>query len=577
MVAALFGSSDPQTKSVPLLFERPITIYSTYRVEEVVPILRSVEAATDSGCWAVLLLSYEAAPAFDSALKTHECSPLPLAWAAVFDQPPQERTYSAGGSYQVGAWQPQIQRAQFCEAIGKIHELIARGDTYQVNYTFPLVSEFKGDSKAWYRDLCLAQGAEYCAYFDLERYKVLSISPELFFERKGLAMRTRPMKGTIRRGRWSEEDVEMARLLSDSAKDRAENVMIVDLLRNDLGKVAEPGSVTVSQLFDIERYETLWQMTSTVEATLRSGIGTTQLMAALFPCGSITGAPKIRTMEIIRELETFSRGAYTGTMGFLRPGGDGVFNVAIRTVVIDTETNVATFGVGGGITYDSTAEKEYDECLLKSSFLNSNDGEFRLLESLLLESGDFFLLARHLDRLRSTAEYFGFEYPESLPNKLTGIARRHSSGRWKVRLLLSRAGKIETEAIELTNSKREPLRVCFARHAVDSTNRFLFHKTTNRTIYDLALAERPDCDDVILWNERGEIADSTIANLVISIEGKLFTPLRTSGVLAGTFREELLAEGTIRERTIRKEELKSGTSLFLINSVQKWMPAVLVD
>ncbi len=316
------------------------------------------------------------------------------------------------GSFDLSAWKSQVSRSEYSDAVSRIRDLIARGDTYQVNYTFPLLSHFNGDPSAWYDTLCTAQGAEYCAYLDLGRYKVLCISPELFFERSGDSIKTKPMKGTINRGRWAQEDEERARQLAESAKDRAENVMIVDLLRNDLGKISVPGSVTVSKLFEVERYETLWQMTSTVESTLRSDVGLADVMAALFPCGSITGAPKIRTMEIIRELEPFPRGIYTGTIGFIRPGGDCVFNVAIRTVVLDSDTGAATFGVGGGITIDSTAEREYDECLLKSSFLTAPIPRFRLLESILLEGGEFFLLSRHLDRLRASAKYFNFHFPE---------------------------------------------------------------------------------------------------------------------------------------------------------------------
>lgn len=581
MIEAVFGSPDPQSKRLPLRFDRPIGTYSANRLEEVIPLLKSVEAATRSGYWAALMLGYEAAPAFDRALKTHNSASFPLAWAAVFEKRPREQSEFEAGSYDVGPWQPQVSRAEFHAAIDRIRELIARGDTYQVNYTFPLVATFKGDPKTWYRDLCLSQGAEYCGYLDLGRYKLLSISPELFFERTGDAVKTKPMKGTIRRGRWADEDQCMARELAESAKDRAENVMIVDLLRNDLGRVSLPGTVRVSKLFEIERYETLWQMTSTVESTLTSQVGLAELLTALFPCGSITGAPKIRTMEIIRELEPFARGAYTGTIGFLRPGREYVFNVAIRTVVVDSETDLATFGVGGGITYDSTAEREYDECLLKSSFLDSRVEEFQLLESILLESGEFFLLSQHIERLKSTAEYFGFCWTPSVAKKvaleLESIASQRPTGRWKVRLLLSRAGTIETEVLELNSETRAPLRVALAREPVDSTNRFLFHKTTNRGVYNKALSERPDCDDVILWNECEEITESSVANVVLPVGGGFFTPPQNSGLLAGTFRGQLLAEGKIRERAIHVSELKQATSFFLINSVHKWMKALLED
>ena len=333
--------------------------------------------------------------------------------------------------------------------------------------------------------------------------------------------------------------------------------MIVDLLRNDLGKVAVPGSVRVSSLFDLERFETVWQMTSTVEATLKDGTSLIDLMTALFPCGSVTGAPKIRTMQIIRELERFPRGAYTGAIGFLKPGGDCVFNVAIRTVVIDSETGVATFGVGGGVTIDSTAEREYEECLVKSRFLQVAPVEFQLFESLLLEDGEYFLLERHLERLRDSAEYFGFKFCED--EIISALERIAENG--KVRLTLWKDGRIETEVSAIEPLERR--RVALATEAVDSSDRILFHKTT----------KRPYGGDVIFWNERGEITESTIANVVVRIDGELYTPPVESGLLAGTFRNQLLAEGKIRERVITIEELKNAQEFFLINSVRKWMKA----
>jgi para-aminobenzoate synthetase / 4-amino-4-deoxychorismate lyase len=343
-------------------------IRTASRVEDVPSVLEFAENEAGAGSNVAVMLSYEAAPAFDAALVTHLPSEFPLAWAATFTDTPN---ISADLSFS-NTWAPLVSRHEYDRSVARIKELIAAGDTYQVNYSFPLTSTFNGDASAWFQQLCVAQGAQYSAYLDLGRYKVLCLSPELFFARRGDHIVTRPMKGTVRRGSSPAEDQELAHWLRESAKDRAENVMIVDLLRNDLGKVSVPGSVHVSSLFDLERFETVWQMTSTVEATLKHGTTLVDLMTALFPCGSITGAPKIRTMQIIRELEHFPRGAYTGTIGLLRPGGDCVFNVAIRTVVVDTESSTATCGVGGGITIDSTADREYEECLVKTQFLIRN-------------------------------------------------------------------------------------------------------------------------------------------------------------------------------------------------------------
>ena len=349
-------------------FADPIESITASKFCEVTHVLEFAEARARAGAYVMVMLSYEAAPSFDSILAAHEPNGFPLAWVGVYSElsecaPTPANVFS-------NPWLPAITKREYNESVTRIRDLIAAGDTYQVNYSFPLTSSFSGDSYACFRTLQQAQrGARYSAYVDLGRYKILSLSPELFFERRGDRVVTRPMKGTVQRGRTVAEDEELARWLQNSIKNRAENVMIVDLLRNDLGKVSVPGGVHVASLFDLEQFETVWQMTSTVEASLRNGTGLAELMGALFPCGSVTGAPKIRTMQIIRELERFPRRAYTGTIGLLRPGGDCTFNVAIRTVVVDTETGVATCSVGGGITIDSTAEEEYEECLVKSRFL----------------------------------------------------------------------------------------------------------------------------------------------------------------------------------------------------------------
>ncbi len=351
-----------------LAFDGPTRTLIATHIDEIRSVLELAESEARAGSYVVVMLSYEAAPAFDSALITRELNGFPLAWAAVYSHASDLAT-KRSSSVASNSWTPGVTRDEYERCVARVHELIAAGDTYQVNYSFPLTSSFDGDAYDWYRQLCMAQRAQYSAYLDLGRYKVLSLSPELFFDRRGNQVKTKPMKGTVRRGRDVVEDEELAQWLQNSSKNRAENVMIVDLLRNDLGRVSVPGGVRVSSLFDLERFETVWQMTSTVEATLREKTSLAELMGALFPCGSVTGAPKIRTMEIIRELERFPRGAYTGTIGLLRPGGDCTFNVAIRTVVLDKETGLATCSVGGGITIDSTAAEEYEECLVKSRFL----------------------------------------------------------------------------------------------------------------------------------------------------------------------------------------------------------------
>lgn len=571
MPTVVFGSLESGAENWRLALEAPANAITARSVDEVLPLLEFAESEALAGSHVALMLSYEAAPAFDPVLTVHRPNEFPLAWAAVF---PTTTDLKAAEGLEVtsSSWAPGVSRADYEKAVTRIRDLIAAGDTYQVNYSFPLTSTFTGAAYEWYRNLCLAQGAQYSAYIDLGRHKVLCLSPELFFERRGNHVVTKPMKGTIRRGRWLEEDREMAQWLEGSTKDRAENVMIVDLLRNDLGKVSVPGSVRVSSLCDLERFETVWQMTSTVESTLKVNTNLVELMTALFPCGSVTGAPKIRTMQIIHELESFPRGAYTGAIGLLRPGGDCIFNVAIRTVVIDTETSRATFGVGGGVTIDSTAEREYEECLVKSSFLHASPALFQLFESILLEDGQYYLLERHIERLRGSAAFFGFTFrEEEIRSALDQIAAENVSASFRVRLTLWKDGLIETEAAAIKHCQGRL--VALAKQAVDSSDRFLFHKTTRRDFYIAQLEARPDCDDIIFWNEREEITESTIANVVLPIDGQLFTPPVSAGLLAGTFRNQLLAEGKIREREITIEELQNAQDFFLINSVRRWIRA----
>lgn len=561
MAKVVFGAGEGAPGGWRLALDSPRETRVARRVEEVMPLLEFAEERARAGAYVAVMIAYEAAAAFDSALTTHEPGEFPLAWAGVFANA-DEREEHAGGSFLAERWKPGITKTDYDAALGRIRELIAAGDTYQVNYSFPLTSTFSGDAFSWYRELCAAQGAPYSVYLDLERYRVLCLSPELFFTRRGDRVVTRPMKGTKTRGRWLQEDLEHAAWLRSSRKDRAENVMIVDLLRNDLGKVSVPGSVSVSSLFDVERYETVWQMTSTVESMLRPGTSLVQLMSALFPCGSVTGAPKIRTMQIIRELERYPRGVYTGVIGFLRPGGDCIFNVAIRTVVIDAQTNRATFGVGGGVTIDSTAAGEYDECLVKSRFLQTKPVEFELFESMLVEDGRIFLLERHIKRLRNSAAYFGFNFnEEALYETLNSIPDQKA----KLKLILTKDGRLTIKTSRIIESP-EPKQVSLAPTPVNSTDRFLFHKTTNR--------EYPG--DVIFWNERNEVTESGIANIVVNIDGQLFTPPVRCGLLPGTFRDQLLEDGSIKERVITVEEFKNAKEIYLINSVRRWMKAVCV-
>jgi para-aminobenzoate synthetase / 4-amino-4-deoxychorismate lyase len=558
-------------------FLDPIEQRGVYALDDVIPLLQHAEAATRQGYWVALALSYDAAPAFDTALIAKAPSEFPLAWIAVFEkQSPPTVASNSDRPLTISGWEAQISNRRYKQAIHAIKDYIESGDSYQVNLTFPLRGHIAGDSFGSYRAIARSQAAAYSAYLDIGSHRILSFSPELFVERRGNKLTTRPMKGTLARGRWLEEDVQHALQLQESPKDRAENVMIVDLLRSDLGKIAEIGSVEVTELFAVEKLNRVLQMTSTVTARQRPDVTVVDILRALFPCGSVTGAPKARSMAIIDELELHSRGIYTGAIGLLSPDGDATFNVPIRTAVVDATTGAATFGVGGAITWDSTADGEYEECCLKAKFITNPWPDFDLLETLELENGEYTLLDRHLSRARNSALYFGFRWIESgIAEALDDAARSHPWGRSRVRLIVKRTGAISVEVHPLERNQEKALTVRFATCPVDDRDPLVFHKTTARSRYDAELERCRPCDDVIFWNRRGEVTESTIANIVVFTEGRHWTPPREAGLLAGTLREELIAKGELFERTITKRELAELGAFALINSVRGWMQAEL--
>ena len=580
----LFESFASGKESRSFAFEGLVEKLVAHRPEEVADLLAEVEKGVGKGLHAAGFLAYEAASGLDSVLETREPGELPLAWFGIFRNRIETKAGSrrleeaagdrlGNGGYALSEWKPSISRSAYDEGLRRIREHIAAGDTYQVNYTLRLLADFAGDPRAFYRDLCRAQRGSFCAYLDLEETCILSASPELFFSLRDGHLVARPMKGTRPRGRWPEEDKRLVEELCSSAKDRAENVMIVDLLRNDLGRVAEIGSITVPRIWEAERYETVWQLTSTVEGHLREGIGLPEIFRGLFPCGSVTGAPKVRTMQIISEVEDSPRGVYTGCIGFISPGPEAVFNVAIRTVCIDRKLGRAEFGVGGGITWGSSAEGEYEECLVKAQVLRERRPEFRLLETMLFAAGKgYYLLDRHLARLRESAAYFGFICDADEVGKKLNLFCGEFEGDRRVRLLLARDGTVELQSALLTESGwEEPLKVALADEPIDSREPFLFRKTTHREIYERRQEGRPDCGDVILHNERGEVTECCLGNLVALIDGRYWTPPIESGLLGGTFRAELLERGEIREKILKIKDLYIAERLFLINSVRRWM------
>ncbi|MDH3403274.1 MAG: aminodeoxychorismate synthase component I [Acidobacteriota bacterium] len=550
-------------------------ILTAASVDAVGGVLARAEQAADDGLWAVGFLCYEAAAAFDGALTAHPPGPLPPAWFALCDPPLAVTTgqLPPGGAFEVGTLEPAITAAEHALAVRRVRGWIARGDTYQVNYTYPLRGAFAGDPWGLFRRLWRDQRAPHAAWIDAGGHALCSVSPELFFELADGRVRSRPMKGTAARGRTTAEDRRRAAALAASPKDRAENVMIVDMIRNDLGRIATPGSVETTRLFEVERYETLFQLTSTVSA--RTTAGAAGVLAALFPCASITGAPKVRAMELIAELEPEARGVYTGAIGCIAPRRRARFSVAIRTAVVDRARGALSYGTGGGIVWDSEPRDELAESAAKARVLTAPAPPFSLLETILWEpAAGYRLLPEHLDRLVDSACYFDVPVDRKA---ILGLLERQAPAAGKarrVRLLVARDGTATVRAEPLTVLPR-PCRLELAAGPVDSADAFLFHKTTHRAAYERARRGRPEADEVLLWNERGELTEGTWSNLVLDLDGRRLTPALDCGLLAGTLRRRLLERGEIEERVLRVADLARCEGVWLINSVRGWTPAVL--
>lgn len=551
-----------------LQFEEPAAIYAAYDLAAVHTVLEQVESAVAENNFAVGFIAYEAAPAFDPALAVNSVESFPLAWFAIY---PQARELAfpqvADGPPIAPGWQLSINDKKYRADLAQVKRYIHAGETYQVNYTFRLRAPFPDDPWQLFVQMIHAQGYGYGAFIDTGDYCICSASHELFFSCTGGRLASRPMKGTVPRGLSAEADRAQADWLKESLKNRAENLMIVDMVRNDMSRIADTGSVTTTSLFDLEKYPTLWQMTSTVQATTRSGIS--RIMQALFPPASITGAPKARTMGIIAELENEPRKIYTGTIGLVKPDRSAQFNVAIRTVLVDKRNHLAEYGVGGGIVWDSETQNELEECYTKARVLTYVQGDFDLLETLLWTPQDgFFLLPLHLQRLLDSADYFSRPAdPDLIRERLAAAAGRLPPVRHRVRLRLTRTGEPLIEARPLT-PHAGAYRVHLAARAVDTDDVFLYHKTSRRGTYAGMLAGFPDYDDVLLFNRQSQVTESCIANVVVELNGELVTPPVHCGLLAGVYRRHLLEQGRIREKVITLADLPRCTRISLINSVR---------
>ena len=559
------------------LYTDPVRVVACSSVADVRAALREVERGSCDGLAAVGFVAYEAAPAFDPALAVRAPrGPLPLLWFALFDRYHEVASTRTEGHLPL-EWRADTERDTFDRAVRTIRDDIAAGDFYQVNFTLRFLADAVIEPIALYEALSDSRHGRYHAFIETPEWAVISTSPELFFECRGDVVTTRPMKGTARRGRWLDEDRAAAAQLAASPKDRAENLMIVDLLRNDIGRIAQFGSVHVPSMFDIETYPTVHQMTSTVRAQRRENIRLDDIFTALFPCGSVTGAPKVTAMRSITQLEQSPRGVYCGAIGIVENGA-ATFNVAIRTITVDKVARTACYGAGAGITWDSNAAAEYDEIIAKAALLNEHVPAFQLIETLRLQNGVYPRLQLHLERLRDSAEYWQFA-PRTAEHAAAALARERLAARdgtWRVRLTADRDGNIDITRTRLDSTIDDtPRAVAIAHSPVDSRDRLLFHKTTARAVYQHHRDQHPHAFDVLLFNEMGCVTEFTTGNVVVQHAGEMLTPARTCGLLAGTFRQQLMQQRRIRETLLTIDDVLCAERLWFINSVREWVPVVL--
>ena len=551
------------------VFTKPLKELKTRDLGQVETLLREVEAYQEAGFYAVGYVSYEAAPAFEKKLAVHP-APLMGEYLLYFTIHEEVETLPFPEDYEAvdlpANWQEEVEAPAYQKAIETIHHHIRQGDTYQVNYTVQLSQELKADPLAIYNRLVVEQRAHYNAFIQHDDVSILSISPELFFEQDDRLLTTRPMKGTTRRGLTNQTDLQEAAWLEADPKNRAENMMIVDLLRNDMNRISEIGSEQVTHLCQVEQYSTVWQMTSTIESRSRPEVDLVQTFQALFPCGSITGAPKISTMEIIQQTEVAPRGVYCGTIGILLPKGKRIFNVAIRT--LQMQGHQAIYGVGGGITWDSKWESEYQETKQKSAVLYRQEPRFDLLTTGRIHQGELTFLEQHLTRLREASRYFTYPYdePKLLKKLQEELARLDSNLDYRCRIALQKNGAFKLAIAELKDLPASYLKAQLTEQKLDLAKPFTYFKTSQR-------AHLTDKDhEQIFYLPDGSLLETTIGNLILEIKGNLYTPPAHLPILDGIYRRHLLETGQVEEKLLTLKDLEVADQVYACNALRGLYP-----
>ena len=546
-------------------FTQPIRELKTRDLAEVADLLAQVESYQEQGYYVVGYVSYEAAPAFEEKLAVHK-APLLAEYLLYFTVHDRVETSPIPLTYEEvdlpSKWREQTSAEDYKKAISQIHHHLRQGDTYQVNYTVQLKQDLSVNPFAIYNRMVVEQEAGYNAYVEHDEMAVISMSPELFFEQNDRELTTRPMKGTTQRGVADQDDLDQASWLEQDPKNRSENMMIVDLLRNDMNRISEVGSEHVERLCQVEQYSTVWQMTSTIKSQLRPDVDLVEIFRSLFPCGSITGAPKIATMEIIKNLEPQPRGVYCGTIGLLLPNGRRIFNVAIRTIQL--HQGKAIYGVGGGITWDSTWESEYREVHQKAAVLYRKQARFQLITTGKISQKQLLFEDQHLERLTKASRYFAFPFdPEELRQKIEEECQVCDSHQdYRLRITLSKSGEIE-----LSRQILSPLSPSFCKaklclQEADLQQAFTYFKTTYRPHLSLGKQE------IIYHNAAGELLETSIGNLVLKINGKLYTPPIRLGILPGIYRQHLLETGQVEEKVLTVPDLDQAEAVYGCNAVR---------
>ena len=551
------------------IFTKPLKELKTRDLDQVETLLREAEAYQEAGYYAVGYVSYEAAPAFEKKLAVHP-APLMGEYLLYFTIHEEVETLPFPEDYEAvdlpANWQEEVEAPAYRKAIETIQHHIRQGDTYQVNYTVQLSQELKADPLAIYNRLVVEQKAHYNAFIQHDDVAILSISPELFFEQDDKLLITRPMKGTTRRGLTNQTDLQEAAWLEADPKNRAENMMIVDLLRNDMNRISEIGSEQVTRLCQVEQYSTVWQMTSTIESRLRPEVDLVQTFQALFPCGSITGAPKISTMEIIQQTEVAPRGVYCGTIGILLPKGKRIFNVAIRT--LQMQGHQAIYGVGGGITWDSKWESEYQETKQKSAVLYRQEPRFELLTTGRIHQGELTFLEQHLTRLREASRYFTYPYdePKLLKKLQEELAHLDPSLDYRCRIALQKNGAFKLAIAELKDLPASYLQAQLTEQKLDLAKPFTYFKTSQRA--HLVAKDH----EQIFYLPDGSLLETTIGNLILEIKGNLYTPPAHLPILDGIYRRHLLETGQVEEKLLTLKDLGVADQVYACNALRGLYP-----